>query len=99
MENNENVKQDCGCGSNSGDNSCCQPPKSKCWMKILFAVIILAVVVIVTMKLTQKYSTPLPVNKDTTCVQHQGCCDTSKTVSSNGFEPVEIKPCCQKTNK
>ena len=94
MENNENTKQDCGCNSNSSDNSCCQPPKSKCWMKILFALVILAVVVIVTIKLTQKFSAPPAINNDTTSVTQQSGCDTSKCKSINTIYSPEKNSCC-----
>jgi len=91
---NENIKQDCGCDTNSDSSNCCQPPKSKCWMKILFIVIILAVIVIVTVKLTQKFSTPEVINNDTTSVTQQSGCDTSKCGGHMNNDSVKFKSCC-----
>ena len=47
MENEKEVKQDCGCS-----DGCCPPKKKNPWTKIVFTVIILAAIAIVIMKFT-----------------------------------------------
>ena len=42
----ENKKQDCGC-----DDNCCQPKKSNIFTKLIFAVILLAAIGIIAVKL------------------------------------------------
>ena len=84
MENEKNTQQDCGCS-----DGCCTPSKSKPWIKILFAVIIIAAVAIVTYKLVYKNDTSSKVGATVT-TEKSGCGDSSKTKSCEGGS----KSCC-----
>jgi len=84
MENEKNTKQDCGCC-----DGCCTPSKSKPWMKILFAVIIIAAVAIVTYKLVNNNTTSAKVGA-TISTEKSGCGDSSKTKSCESGN----KSCC-----
>lgn len=79
MENEENKKQDCDCGSD-----CCTPKKSKCWMKILFVAIIVAALTIVVVKLTGKTEEPAVHKQDTVKTQKAAGSDSA---------PTCVKPC------
>ncbi|MFH0895591.1 MAG: hypothetical protein V2A54_14240 [Bacteroidota bacterium] len=74
MENEENKKQDCECGTD-----CCTPKKSKCWMKILFIVIIAAALTIVVVKLTGKSNDEATPKQDTVKTQKAGAADSAKS--------------------
>ena len=94
MENQNAGKSDCGCGTD-----CCQPKKGKVWPKIIFIVIILAVVAIITLKLVGKNESKPLSGCDSTSIHKSGCCDTSglKTVSIS--DTTKNKSCCPKAKK
>jgi len=91
METENKTTQDCGC-----DGDCCQPAKSKPWMKIIFFVIIAAAITIVTIKLVNKNYSDTTVKGTAVTTGKTGCGDTtkSKTCSKNGNSS-----CCSKENK
>lgn len=84
MENENKTKQDCGCG-----DGCCTPSKSKLWMKILFAIIIIAAIAIVSYKLVNNNTSSAKVGA-TIGTEKSGCCDSSKTKSCESGN----KSCC-----
>jgi len=85
MENQTNLKQDCGCG-----DGCC-PPKKKgsYWRKWIFIVIILAAGAIVTVKLVGKNDAPTAK-----------CCETTETSSCcpQSASPKDSICCSQPQN-
>jgi hypothetical protein len=93
---NENPKQDCGCSP-----GCCQPPENNnIWSKLIFAIIMLAAVIIVTIKLTTKEESQPAIAADTV---NTGCAD-KKDSSSNSpctkvCSPSENSSCCPKSKE
>jgi hypothetical protein len=90
MENEKNTKQDCGCS-----DGCCTPKKSKPWMKILFAIIIIAALAIVTFKLVSNNNSSAKVGA-TISTEKSGCGDSSSTKSCEGSKDHS---CCSQKNK
>jgi hypothetical protein len=84
---NEPDKKDCGC-----DGDCCKPKKTNIFTKLLFAVILLAALGIIGMKLVNK---PDPKNnKEAVAAPAKGsCCDTTV---SKCCEPKKDTTCCSK---
>jgi hypothetical protein len=84
---NETVKKDCGC-----DGDCCKPKKSNILSKVLFAVILLAALGIIGMKLISKPGQK--DNKAEVAAQAKGsCCDTT---AGKGCDPKKDSSCCSK---
>jgi hypothetical protein len=78
-------KQDCGC-----DDGCCQPKKKNYVSKIIFAVILLAAVAIIGIKLTG-HSGSGSANQSVAAPGKTAGCDTTKKCdTSNGSS------CCPK---
>ena len=75
----ENKKQDCGC-----DDSCCQPQKKNIFSKLIFAVILLAAVAIIGVKL---------VSRSGSAPGKASSCDTTKTKSC---DTTKGSSCCSK---
>lgn len=92
MENEKNTKQDCGCS-----DGCCTPKKSKPWMKILFAVIIIAAVAIVTLKLVSKNETSAKVGA-TISTEKSSCGDSSSIKCVKICDP-NSGSCCPGSKK
>ena len=84
---NDSAKKDCGC-----DGDCCKPKKRNILSVLLFAVILLAALGIIGMKLVNK---PDPKNtKETVAAPGKvSCCDTTKT---KGCDPKKDSSCCSK---
>lgn len=84
---NDHKQQDCGC---NGD--CGKPKKRNIFSIILFAVILVAALGIIGMKLVNK---PDPKDtKQTVAVPGKGsCCDTTST---KGCDPKKDSSCCSK---
>ena len=83
----ENKKQDCGC-----DDGCCQPKKKNIFSKLLFAVILLAAVAIVGIKLAGRSGNA----SDKQSVAAPGkvsVCDTAKTKTC---DTTKGSSCCPK---
>ena len=104
MENENNTKQDCGCGTD-----CCTPKKSNLWMKIVFIVIIVAAVTIAVLKLTGNCSM---CGNNAPATTEKSCCsgDTTKkcggdtTKNCNGnitkvCDPKKGSSCCPGNKK
>jgi len=86
----ENDKTDCGCGSD-----CCQPKKSKLWMKIVLVVVILAAVAIVTFKFVGKnMAEPVPVTDTVSATQPSSCDTTCVKTCTKITTPGQNPPCC-----
>ena len=84
---NDNKKQDCGC-----DGDCCKPKKRNILSILLFAVILLAALGIIGMKLINK---PDPQNnkQKLSAPGKPSCCDTTKT---KGCASEKDSSCCSK---
>jgi len=96
MENENNTKQDCGCGG----TDCCTPSKSKLWMKIVFIVVIAAAVTIAVLKLTGNCS--MCGNK-TTVTTEKSCGGADSTKKCGGdttkvCDPQKKSSCCPGNN-
>jgi hypothetical protein len=77
MENE--AKKDCGC-----DDGCCQPKKSKPWMKILFSVVLAAAIIIVVIKVTDS---------------NNNAGNKSGMIKNEKVGPTDTtKSCCPKSN-
>ncbi|MFH0867186.1 MAG: hypothetical protein V1904_13410 [Bacteroidota bacterium] len=85
MENENNTKQDCSCGTD-----CCTPRKSNLWMKIVFIVIVVAAVTIVTVKLVSNDNKAGSSNSAVT-IEKSSCSDTTKAC-----DPKKNPSCCPK---
>jgi len=82
-----NKKQDCGC-----DDSCCQPKKKNIFSKLIFAVILLAAVAIVGIKLAGRSGNAS--DKQTISAPGKASsCDTTKTKSC---DKTKGSSCCSK---
>ena len=96
MEENENNnvpnaglenKNDCGCTDGN-----CQPKKSNMVTKIIFAVIVVAAVGIIAVKL---FHQPNPAAaKEAACKPGSSCCDTAKTAKC---DTAKGSSCCPKS--
>ena len=95
MDNEKTVNQpegsvnesDCGC-----DDGCCQPKKSNRVRKTIFAVIVLAALAIVTVKLVSRpVVTP---GKEAACKPGSSRCDTSKATTC---DTTKGSSCCPKS--
>lgn len=80
----ENKKQDCGCS----DPNCCTPKKSNLWMKIVFAVIVVAALLIVAIKLMNNDK---PDQGNSNAINKSGCDTTVKSC-----DPGKNPGCCPK---
>ena len=93
MDNQDNSKQDCGCG-----DECCTPKgkKGNMWTKIIFGVIIIAAGTIITVKLAAQQKTP-----SSCCPQPQQNTLPEKSVSSCCPQPQKAPPpsCCPQTKQ
>ncbi len=80
-------QNDCGC-----EDGNCQPKKSNPIRKIIFAVIVLAALAIVTVKLVSK---PVLVpGKEASCKPGSSCCDTAKATTC---DTTKGSSCCSKS--
>jgi hypothetical protein len=84
----ENKKQDCGC-----DDGCCQPKKKNIWSKLIFAVILLAAVAIIGIKLSGRSGSAS--DKQSVVPGKAACCDTTKA-SSKTCDTTKGSSCCAK---
>jgi hypothetical protein len=84
----ENKKQDCGC-----DDGCCQPKKKNTWSKWIFALILLAAIAIIGIKLTGRSDNASA--KQTVVPGKAACCDTSKA-GSKTCDTTKGSSCCSK---
>jgi hypothetical protein len=83
----ENKKQDCGC-----DDDCCQPKKKNIFSKLIFALILLAAVAIIGIKLVGRSGNA----SDKQSVAAPGkvsICDTAKTKTC---DTTKSSSCCPK---
>ena len=83
----ESKKQDCDC-----DGNCCKPKKTNILSKVIFAVILLAALGIIGMKLVNKPD-PKDTKQTVSAPGKSSCCDTTKT---KGFDPKKDSSCCSK---
>ena len=93
-----NLKMDtpeCDCGDN-----CCQPPKQKLWKKIMFFFVIIAVLAIVTIKLSSGNHGNARITNDSISIQQSAVIDTtgSKTCSK-ACDQSKASSCCPQTKK
>ena len=90
MNSSEEIKKGnsqpeaCNC-----EPGCCEPKKPTLWKKIVFVLLMLAMVLIIAFKLFQ----PHPVKSNSCCPS--GGKDTTKCASQSGTSDT-TKPCCQK---
>lgn len=83
----ENKKQDC-----SSDDGCCQPKKKNTFSKMIFAVILLAAMAIIGVKLAGRSANAS--DKQTLAAPGKAsCCDTTKTKSC---DTTKVSSCCSK---
>jgi len=83
----ENKKQDCGC-----DDGCCQPKKKNIFSKLIFALILLAAVAIIGIKLVGRSGNA----SDKQSIAAPGkvsVCDTTKTKTC---DTTKGSSCCPK---
>ena len=85
---NENKKQDCGC-----DDGCCRPKKKNIFSRLLFAVILLAAVAIIGIKLVGR-SDNATGKQSITAPGKASCCDTAKTKTC---DTAKGSACCPKS--
>ena len=78
---------DCGC-----EGDCCPPKKKNPFTKILFAVVLLAAIAIVAVKLTHKADAP-PAKASCCPEGSAGCCDTTK---KSTCDTTKGSSCCPK---
>ncbi len=83
----ENQKQDCGCPDGN-----CQPKKKNIFSKLIFAVILLAAVAIIGVKLAG-HSGNVPGKQPIAAPGKASCCDTSKTKTC---DTTKSSSCCSK---
>jgi len=83
----ENQKQDCGCADGS-----CQPKKKNILSKLIFALILLAAVAIIGIKLAG-HSDKASGKQSITAPGKASCCDTSKTKTC---DTTKSSSCCSK---
>ena len=89
MENQNNNK-DCGC-----DTNCCQPAKKgNLWTKILFVVIMLAVVSIINVKLVGKDNNQKLVSPANAKTKDVNCADSAKKACDKVCDPSSSSSCC-----
>ncbi len=91
---NQNNKSDCGCGTD-----CCQPKKGKLWLKILFVCVLLAVVVIITVKLVNKNDCKPQSGCNSTGVHQSSCYDSTGQKKACGSDSTKTKSCCPNARK
>ena len=96
MENENNSKQDCGCGSD-----CCTPSgKSKLWMKVLFIVIVVAAMAIVTIKLVSSNNNSEMKKGTAATTENSKCNDSSSTIKCTKIcDSKNNSSCCPKAKK
>lgn len=85
VENDLQKQRDCGC-----DGDCCPPKKSNPLTKIIFAVIILAALVIVAVKV---FKQPVETSDKASCCPPSSKCDTVKTTAC---DTTKDSSCCPK---
>ena len=81
-------QHDCGC-----EDGNCKPKKSNLLTKIIFAVILLAAIGIIAVKLTS-HSAPA-AGKEEACKPGSSCCDTTK---GKTCDTTKGSSCCPKSN-
>jgi hypothetical protein len=85
--NKENKTPNCGCNDDS-----CQPKKKNIFSKLIFAVILLAAVAIIGVKLAGR-SGNIPGKQLITAPGKASCCDTSKAKTC---DTTKGSSCCSK---
>jgi len=83
----ENKNQDCGC-----DDGCCQPKKKNTWSKWIFALILLAAVAIIGIKLTGRSDASA---KQSVVAGKAASCDTLKA-GPKTCDTTKGSSCCSK---
>ena len=84
----ENQKQDCGCTDGS-----CQPKKKNILSKLIFALILLAAVAIIGIKLSGRSGSASV--KQSVAPGKAACCDTTKA-NSKTCDTTKGSSCCAK---
>lgn len=97
MENQTNSNQDCGCG---GDGCCTPKKKGNIWTKLIFIAIIVAALVIITIKLTGKNENTPAMTNDTLTTKNAGCTDsTAKSSCAKSCDTSKSSSCCPNSGK